>query len=29
VMIFNVKNGVPMDDKVFQIPYDDVRNKSK
>ena len=27
VMIFNVKNGVPMDDKVFRIPYDDVRNK--
>jgi outer membrane lipoprotein-sorting protein len=25
VMIFNVKNGVPMDDKVFRIPYDDVR----
>ena len=29
VMIFNVKNGVPMDDKVFQIPYDDINNRGK
>lgn len=25
VMIFNVRTGIPMDDKVFQIPYDEVR----
>ncbi|HSX73872.1 MAG TPA: outer membrane lipoprotein carrier protein LolA [Shinella sp.] len=27
VMIFNVKTGVKLDDKVFSIPYDEVRNK--
>ncbi len=27
VMIFNVKNGLALDDKVFTIPYDQVRNK--
>jgi outer membrane lipoprotein-sorting protein len=27
VMIFNVKTGVPLDDKVFSIPYDEVRNR--
>lgn len=27
VMIFNVKTGLPMDDAVFRIPYDDIRNK--
>jgi len=27
VMIYNVQNGVNLDDKVFTIPYDDVRNK--
>ena len=27
VMIFNVKTGMALDDKVFQIPYDEVRNK--
>lgn len=27
VMIFNVQTGLPMDDAVFRIPYDDVRNK--
>jgi len=27
VMIFNVQTGMPLDDKVFQIPYDEVRNK--
>ncbi|KQV35639.1 MULTISPECIES: outer membrane lipoprotein carrier protein LolA [unclassified Rhizobium] len=25
VMIFNVKTGVPMDDAVFKVPYDDIR----
>ncbi|MEA3536554.1 outer membrane lipoprotein carrier protein LolA [Rhizobium sp. CC-YZS058] len=25
VMIFNVRTGIPMDDRVFQIPYDEVR----
>ncbi|MCV9966133.1 outer membrane lipoprotein carrier protein LolA [Pararhizobium sp. BT-229] len=29
VMIFNVKNGVPMDNKVFTIPYDDINNRGK
>ena len=29
VMIFNVKNGLPMDDKVFAIPYDDINNRGK
>ncbi|KQS83941.1 MULTISPECIES: outer membrane lipoprotein carrier protein LolA [unclassified Rhizobium] len=29
VMIFNVKNGIPMDDKVFRIPYDDINNRGK
>ncbi|MCV9997985.1 outer membrane lipoprotein carrier protein LolA [Pararhizobium sp. YC-54] len=29
VMIFNVKKGVPMDDKVFRIPYDDINNRGK
>ncbi|MEW9613643.1 outer membrane lipoprotein carrier protein LolA [Shinella sp. S4-D37] len=27
VMIFNVRTGVKLDDKVFSIPYDEVRNK--
>ncbi|MCQ4632889.1 MULTISPECIES: outer membrane lipoprotein carrier protein LolA [Shinella] len=27
VMIFNVKTGVALDEKVFSIPYDEVRNK--
>lgn len=27
VMIFNVKTGVPLDDKVFSIPYDEIRNR--
>ncbi|OJF89840.1 outer membrane lipoprotein carrier protein LolA [Pararhizobium antarcticum] len=27
VMIFNVKNGLALDDKVFAIPYDQVRNR--
>ena len=27
VMIFNVKTGMKLDDKVFSIPYDEVRNK--
>nr|WP_257312975.1 outer membrane lipoprotein carrier protein LolA [Shinella pollutisoli] len=27
VMIFNVQTGVPLDDKVFAIPYDEVRNR--
>ncbi|WP_427141429.1 outer membrane lipoprotein carrier protein LolA [Shinella sp. G-2] len=27
VMIFNVKTGVPLDDKVFAIPYDEIRNR--
>ncbi|WP_377294406.1 outer membrane lipoprotein carrier protein LolA [Rhizobium sp. SG2393] len=27
VMIFNVQTGIPMDDRVFRIPYDEVRNK--
>ncbi|WDZ76403.1 outer membrane lipoprotein carrier protein LolA [Ensifer adhaerens] len=27
VMIFNVQTGMALDDKVFQIPYDEVRNK--
>ncbi|MCI4500099.1 outer-membrane lipoprotein carrier protein LolA, partial [Escherichia coli] len=25
VMIYNVKNGVALDEKVFTIPYDEVR----
>ncbi|MFP5077492.1 outer membrane lipoprotein carrier protein LolA [Rhizobium sp. YIM 134829] len=25
VMIFNVRTGIPMDDRVFEIPYDEVR----
>jgi outer membrane lipoprotein-sorting protein len=29
VMIFNVRNGVPMDNKVFTIPYDDINNRGK
>ncbi|WEZ82168.1 outer membrane lipoprotein carrier protein LolA [Rhizobium sp. 32-5/1] len=27
VMIFNVKNGLELDEKVFQIPYDQVHNR--
>lgn len=27
VMIFNVKTGIPLDDKVFAIPYDEVRQR--
>ncbi len=27
VMIFNVKTGIPLDDKVFTIPYDEVRQR--
>ncbi len=27
VMIFNVQTGLPMDDRVFRIPYDEVRNR--
>lgn len=27
VMIFNVQTGVPLDDKVFAIPYEEVRNR--
>jgi outer membrane lipoprotein-sorting protein len=27
VMIFNVQTGVPLDDKVFAIPYDEVRSR--
>ncbi len=27
VMIFNVQTGIPMDDRVFRIPYDEVRNR--
>ncbi|WP_026620118.1 outer membrane lipoprotein-sorting protein [Ensifer sp. WSM1721] len=27
VMIFNVRTGMELDDKVFRIPYDEVRNK--
>ncbi|APG86193.1 outer membrane lipoprotein carrier protein LolA [Sinorhizobium americanum] len=27
VMIFNVQTGIELDDKVFRIPYDEVRNK--
>ena len=27
VMIFNVKTGVPLDEKVFSIPYDEIRNR--
>jgi hypothetical protein len=26
-MIFNVRTGMELDDKVFRIPYDEVRNK--
>ena len=29
VMIFNVKTGVPLDDKVFAIPYDEVNKIGK
>ncbi|MGX5721206.1 outer membrane lipoprotein carrier protein LolA [Shinella zoogloeoides] len=29
VMIFNVKTGVPLDDKVFSIPYDEIRNRGR
>ncbi len=25
VMIFNVQTGIPMDDAVFKVPYDDIR----
>ena len=28
VMIFNVKTGVPLDDKVFSIPYEEIRNRN-
>lgn len=27
VMIFNVRTGLQLDDKVFRIPYDEVRNR--
>ncbi|WLR92378.1 outer membrane lipoprotein carrier protein LolA [Shinella zoogloeoides] len=27
VMIFNVKTGVSLDDKVFSIPYEEIRNR--
>ncbi|WEX77278.1 outer membrane lipoprotein carrier protein LolA [Sinorhizobium numidicum] len=27
VMIFNVRTGMELDDKVFRIPYDEVRNR--
>lgn len=27
IMIFNVKNGVQFDEKVFAVPYDSVRNR--
>ncbi|MBB4009124.1 outer membrane lipoprotein carrier protein LolA [Allorhizobium taibaishanense] len=27
VMIFNVQQGVNFDDKVFEVPYDDIRNR--
>ncbi len=29
VMIFNVRTGIALDDKVFRIPYDEVRNKRR
>ncbi|MCZ4091104.1 MULTISPECIES: outer membrane lipoprotein carrier protein LolA [Sinorhizobium] len=29
VMIFNVRTGMQLDDKVFRIPYDEVRNKGR
>ena len=29
IMIFNVKSGVKFDEKVFNVPYDSVRNKGK
>ena len=29
VMIFNVQTGVQFDEKVFTVPYDDVRNKGR
>ena len=29
VMIFNVKTGVPLDEKVFNIPYDEIRNRGR
>lgn len=28
-MIFNVRTGIALDDKVFRIPYDEVRNKRR
>ncbi|MBL0374970.1 outer membrane lipoprotein carrier protein LolA [Rhizobium sp. KVB221] len=28
VMIFNVQTGVPLDDKVFKVPYDEVHNQN-
>lgn len=27
VMIFNVQQGVNFDEKVFEVPYDDIRNR--
>lgn len=29
VMIFNVKTGVQLDDRVFAIPYDEIRNRGR
>lgn len=29
VMIFNVKTGVSLDDKVFAIPYEEIRNRGR
>ena len=29
VMIFNVQTGIELDDRVFRIPYDEVRNKRR
>lgn len=29
VMIFNVKTGVALDDKVFAIPYEEIRNRGR
>ncbi|MNW16642.1 Outer membrane lipoprotein carrier protein LolA [compost metagenome] len=29
VMIFNVQTGMALDDKVFRIPYDEVRNRGR
>lgn len=28
-MIFNVRTGIALDDRVFRIPYDEVRNKRR